>query len=332
MASTAIPLGKPAGDKSLYVPESQGAIVWRRFKKHRMAVVSSIVLLVVFVSSLLAPFIAPFERDHLDPLFKYVPFFARYTDGRPHILGTDHIGRDVFTRLLYGARITLTVAVLVAVIVTIIGTTLGLVAGYFRGWVDDVLMRVLDFAAGIPDFPLLLILTALLLTDPKLLPFPQPMISFLETVMQVRDREARQVAVIVTVLCALGWTGIARLARGEALRIREAEFVVASRSLGMGHFPVILKHILPNSLAPLIVAFTQVLASAFLTETVLSFLGFGIAEPAPTWGNMMRSAQENILENKTMPIVIGLPMLICSLSFNFIGDGLRDALDPRLKL
>jgi peptide/nickel transport system permease protein len=332
MASTAIPLGKTAGDKALYVPESQSAIVWRRFKKHRMAVISSVVLVIIFVASLLAPLISPFERDHLDPLFKYVPFFSQYSDGRMHILGTDHIGRDMFTRLLFGARITLTVAVLVAVIVTLIGTALGSIAGYFRGWVDDVLMRVLDFAAGIPDFPLLLILTSLLLTDPKLLPFPQPIISFLESIMQVRDREARQVAVIVTVLCSLGWTGIARLARGEVLRIREAEYVTASRSLGMGDFVVILKHILPNSLAPLIVAFTQVLASAFLTETALSFLGFGISEPAPTWGNMMRSAQENILENNTTPIVIGMPMLICSLAFNFIGDGLRDALDPRLKL
>jgi peptide/nickel transport system permease protein len=334
MATSAIDV-KKATDRAAALrakPESQTAVVWRRFKKHRMAVVSTVLLAIIFLGSLLAPIIAPFDRDHLDPAYKFVPFFSAYADGRLHIAGTDHIGRDLFTRLLYGARITLTVAVLVASVSTVIGTLLGSVAGYFRGWVDTALMRVLDFTSGIPDLPLLLIFTSILLTDPNLLPLPDLIIKPLETILQVRDREARSVAIIVIVLCALGWTGVARLTRGMVLSVRETDYVTASRSLGMGNLPTIFRHVLPNVAAPIIVAFTQGLAAAFATETVLSFIGFGIQEPAPTWGNMMANAENFILENRWQPVIIGIPMLLCSLAFNFIGDGLRDALDPRLKM
>lgn len=335
MASTTINARgtKTAGAALSVQPESQTAVVWRRFRKHRLAVISVVMLLIIFVASLLAPIISPFPLDHLDPTYKFVPFMTVHEPtGQMHILGSDHLGRDLFTRLLYGARITLTVAIMVALLATVVGTLIGAIAGYYRGIVDTALMRVLDFTSGIPELPILLILTSILLTDPKLLPFPDFIIKPLETIMLVREREARSVAVIVTVLTALGWTGIARLTRGMVLAVREADFVTASRSLGMNSPWIILKHILPNAMAPVIVAFTQSLAGAFATETVLSFLGFGIQEPAATWGNMMANAENNIFENRVMPLVVGMPILICSLAFNFIGDGLRDALDPRLKM
>lgn len=335
MASTTINVrgAVKAGAALSAQPESQSAVVWRRFRKHRLAVISGASLLIIFIASLLAPIIAPFPLAHLDPAYKFVPFMTVHVPtGQVHVLGTDNIGRDLLTRLLYGARITLTVAILVATLSTLIGMLVGAIAGYYRGFADTALMRILDFTSGIPDLPVLLILTSILLTDPKLLPFPDFIIKPLETIMLVRDREARSVAVIVTVLTVLGWTGIARLTRGMVLAVREADFVTASRSLGMSSPLIIARHILPNAMAPVIVAFTQTLAGAFATETVLSFLGFGVQEPAATWGNMMAVAENSIFENRVMPLVVGLPILICSLAFNFIGDGLRDALDPRLKM
>jgi peptide/nickel transport system permease protein len=296
---------------------------------------SLLIIIVIFLMSLLAPLLAPFERDEIDisAASRWAPFMSVQAEtGRTHVLGTDHLGRDVFTRIVYGARVTLTIAVVVSLVSTLIGLAIGAVAGYFRGVIDTALMRFLDFMASIPDFPILLILSSILVTDPKLLPIPDPIVNFFETIMLLRDREARQTTMIMFVLIVFGWTGIARLTRGMVLSLREREFVESSRALGASNVRVILRHVIPNSLAPIIVAFTQGLAAAFATETVLSFLGFGVQDPVPTWGNMMKLAQEFIFQQKTFPLVVGAPILICSLAFNFIGDGLRDALDPRMKL
>jgi peptide/nickel transport system permease protein len=336
MATAAIDVRKSDSTGALLIkPESQTEIVFRRFRKHKLAVVSSVLLLVIFIASLLAPMIAPFGRDDIDISagMRFAPPMTAGSDGRVHIMGTDNLGRDIFTRLLYGARVTLSVAVLVATLSTVIGMTIGSVAGFYRGIVDTLLMRFLEFMASIPDFPILLILTSILLTDPKLLPFPDWIIKPIQNIMLLRtEQEARAVAIILIVLIAFGWIGTARLTRGMVLSIRERDFVEASRSLGVASPTIILRHIIPNAMAPIIVAFTQQLASAFATETVLSFLGFGVQEPTATWGNMMKLAEENIFENRTLPILVGMPILICSLAFNFIGDGLRDALDPRLKM
>jgi peptide/nickel transport system permease protein len=315
------------------VTESQALLVWRRFRKHKLAVISGALLLAIFAMSLFAPLVAPFKVDHLDIGYKFVPFFTVHEPtGKMHIFGTDHLGRDLFTRLLYGARVTLSVAVLVATLSCALGAVVGAVAGYYRGLVDTALMRVLDFTSGIPDLPVLLILASILLTDPNLLPLPDFVTKIFESLLLVREREARSVVVIVLVLMSLGWTGVARLTRGMVLAVREADYVTASRSLGVNDVGLIVRHIMPNVAAPIIVAFTQSLAGAFAAETALSFLGFGVQEPAATWGNMMAIAQNNIFENRVMPLVVGMPILMCSLAFNFIGDGLRDALDPRLKM
>jgi len=315
--------------------EGQWEVVFRRFRKHKLAVVSLVLLALIFLLSLMAPLISPFQRDEIDTATasRFAPFFTvQPTTGRMHVLGTDHLGRDVFTRLVYGARVTLTIAVVVSVSSTLIGMTVGALAGYYRGILDTFLMRFLDFMASIPDLPILLILSSILLTDPRLLPLPDFIISFFKTVMLLQEREARQTLMIMVVLIVFGWTGVARLTRGMVLSLRERDFVEASRALGQNSLAVIARHVIPNSLAPIIVAFTQSLAVAFAAETVLSFLGFGVQEPIPTWGNMMKLAQTYIFEQKSFPLVVGMPILICSLAFNFIGDGLRDALDPRMKM
>jgi peptide/nickel transport system permease protein len=320
-------------------PESQWAVVWRRFRRHKLAVVSSVLLLVVFILSLSATWIAPFDRDHqnLDRTERFaLPMSREVGTGRIHIAGTDEIGRDNFTRLLYGARVSLTVAVMVATISTLIGMVVGSLAGYYRGIIDTVLMRFLDFMASIPSLTLLLILTAVLLQDPRLLPYPKWLLNGMTVLLgfeYIRGAdESRSVLTLVLVLVLFGWTTTARLMRGMVLSVREREFVEASRALGTGNGRIILRHVVPNSLAPIIVDFTQALAGAFATEVVISFLGFGVQEPTPTWGNMMKIAEGNIFDQGWMALCFGIPILVCSLAFNFIGDGLRDALDPRLKL
>lgn len=319
--------------------ESQWGVVWRRFRKHKLAVASSVLLLVVLIMSLLATWISPFEVDHqnTNPAERFAqPMSREIGTGRLHIAGTDQIGRDNFTRLLYGARVSLTVAIMVAMVSTAIGMFVGALAGYYRGGIDTALMRFLDFIASIPALTLLLILTAVLLQDPKLLPYPRWLLNVMTVVLgfdYARGADnSRSVLTLILILTLFGWTTTARLMRGMVLSIREREYVEASRALGTSNTRIILNHVVPNSLAPIIVDFTQALAGAFATEVVISFLGFGVQEPIPTWGNMMKIAQENIFQHGWMALCFGLPILVCSLAFNFIGDGLRDALDPRLKM
>ncbi len=255
-------------------PESQFQVVVRRFRKHRLAVISLVLLAVILVASLMAPLIAQFDRDELDLAAPWAPALSVQQDtGKVHLLGTTDLGKDIFTLLLYGARVTLTTAVFVAIFSTVLGVIIGTLAGYYRGFIDTALMRFLEFMASIPTFPILLILSNILITEPKLLPFPTFFLRAIQSIMLLRtEQEARQVSILLLVLTAFGWIGIARLMRGETLKIREQEFVAASRSLGASDLRLMLTHVVPNGLAPVIVAFTQELAGAFATETVLSFL------------------------------------------------------------
>jgi peptide/nickel transport system permease protein len=333
MASASVPIGTPKSSSAVKT-ETQLELVTRRFFKHRLAVISLVLLLTILIASLLAPLIAPFERDEGIPSSRFLPSMSvDPATGRTHILGTADTGKDIFTLLLYGARVTLTTAIFVATLSTLIGITIGALAGFYRGIIDTALMRFLEFMASIPSAPILLILSSILIRDPDLLPFPRWLVSSIKTIMLLRtDQEATQVCILLLVLTAFGWLGVARLMRGEVLRLREMEFVAASRSLGVSDIGLIARHIVPNGLAPIIVAYTAELASAFAAETVLSFLGFGLQDPIPTWGNLLAYAEGFIFEQQTLVLKVAFPALICSLAFNFIGDGLRDALDPRLKM
>ncbi|HQV68525.1 MAG TPA: ABC transporter permease [Thermoflexales bacterium] len=315
-----------------YKAEGQWTIVFRRFRKHRLAMISSFLIVFFLLMALMVPLIAPFERDAINADMRYSPLMTPDTvDGRIHILGTDHLGRDFFTRLLYGARVSLTIALLVSSGSALIGMTIGSVAGFYRGIVDTILMRVLEFMATVPDFPILLVLAAVLNSDPKLLPIPPFVASLVSNLMLINSKEARSVIVVVFVLTLFGWTGMARLMRGMVLSIREQDFISAVRSLGANDLRLILRHVIPNSLPPIIVAFTLSLAGALVSETALSFLGLGVTDPTPTWGNMLDFTARNILVAPWATLIPGIPVVLCSLAFNFIGDGLRDALDPRLK-
>ncbi len=315
-------------------PEGQWTIVLRRFRRHRLAIVSLAFIVIVFIASLITPLIAPFQRDAVNPVMRFSPPLTWDTGaGKLHVLGTDHIGRDTFTRLLYAARITLSVAIIVATLSTFVGMVVGALAGYYRGTIDGILMRILEFMSAIPTFPILLILASVLNQDPKLLPFPDFLVNFVSAIMLIDpQKESRSVLVVILVITLFGWTGAARLMRGMVLSVRERDFIESARSLGANNLWIIARHVVPNAFPPLIVAYTLALADGLTAEVALSFLGLGITDPTPTWGNMLNFSTQFMLTHPWAPLIPGIPVVLCSLAFNFIGDGLRDALDPRLKM
>ncbi|MEJ5315042.1 MAG: ABC transporter permease [Anaerolinea sp.] len=310
--------------------ETPFAIVMRRFRKHRLAMVSLGVMIFIFLVSLFAQQIAPFEPDEVDVNARFVAP-GTTVDGKLHLLGTDNIGRDYFSRLLYAGRISLTVAVLSVLVSELIGIIVGSIAGFYGGWIDSILMRFVEFLLTIPSLPLLLIVSSMLIRNPDLIPIPDAVLNVLGKIMLLRPSDARQAVLIVIVLAGLGWLTSAQLMRGMILTLREQTFVEAARSLGASNTRIIFVHMIPNALAPIIVDASLALAGYIVAEASLSFLGFGIQDPIPTWGNMLSATQTYMYDRPWLPLIPGLPIFLCSLAFNYIGDGLRDALDPRLK-
>ncbi|MGC8780680.1 MAG: oligopeptide ABC transporter permease [Anaerolineae bacterium] len=275
-------------------------LIWRRFIRHRLALVSSFVLLAIVLIAVLADVVAPYDPAFIDPLvFDEAPTPA-------HPLGTDRVGRDVLSRLIHGGRISLSVGVVAVSIYMVIGVALGALAGFYGSWVDNVISRLIDIVLSFPTLMLILVLVSLL--GPGL-------------------------QNIMLVLGLLGWPQVARIVRGEVLRLRTNDFVWAARMIGAPNGRIITHHILPNAMGPLLVAATFGVASAILSESALSFLGLGVQPPTASWGQMLNDAQSlTILEQKPwLWIPPGLMILISVLSINFIGDSLRDALDPQLR-
>jgi peptide/nickel transport system permease protein len=313
--------------------ESPATIVFRRFRRHRLAVVSAFVMAFIFLVSVFAQQLAPFEPDAVSVANRFAPpGEVSELNGKVHIFGTDNIGRDYFSRLLYAGRISLTVAILSVLIAEVIGIVVGAVSGFYGGWVDSVLMRFVEFLLTIPQLPLLLIISSMLIRQPDIIPIPDFILNFLGRIMLLRPSDVRQAMMIVLVLAGLGWLSAAQLMRGTVLALREQTFVEASRSLGASDMRIIFGHMIPNAMAPIIVDASLGLAGYIVAEASLSFLGFGIQDPIPTWGNMLSATQGFMSDRPWLPLFPGLPIFLCSLAFNYIGDGLRDALDPRLKL
>ena len=304
-----------SNDKSV----SQWGMAWRRLRRHRLAMIGLVILAVIVVSSLAADWIAPYTFDDIDLGRTYAPVMSQGEIGKPlHYLGTDGLGRDVFTRLLYAGRVSLGVALSVTILVTIIGVVIGAFSGYFGGVVDTVLMRFTDVMLTLPDLPLLLILS-----------------SSLRQFVALQDAlgDALGVVIMIIVLTLFGWMFDARLVRGQSLSLRTREFVDASRSLGASQARIVFSHIVPNALAPIIVSATLGFGGVILSESALSFLGFGIMPPTPTWGNMLNDARSAPLQYLFVQALSpGFCIFLTVLSINFVGDGLRDALDPRLKM
>ncbi len=308
-------------------------IVMRRFQRHRLAMVSLILMAAIFLITILAPYIAPFEIHELSVNKYFVPWGTVDEETmRVHHMGTDNIGRDYFSRLIYAGRISLTVAILSVLISETVGIVIGAISGFFGGWTDTIIMRFVEFMLTIPQLPLLLIISSMLLRNEELIPIPDPILNFMGDILLLSPRDTRNAVLIVLVLAGFGWLSAAQLMRGTVLSLREQTFVEASRSLGASNFRIITRDMIPNAMAPIIVDASLGLAGYIVAEAALAFLGFGITDPVPTWGNMLSASQQFMLDRPWLPLVPGLPIFICSLAFNYIGDGLRDALDPRLKL
>jgi peptide/nickel transport system permease protein len=214
----------------------------------------------------------------------------------------------------------------------LIGVAVGAYSGYYGGWVDSLLMRFVEFMLTIPFLPLLLILSSMLLRNENLIPIPEPVLRVAGQIMLLSTRDARQAVVIIIVLAGTGWLTSARLMRGMVLSLRGQTFAEAAQALGASNARIIFTHMIPNAMAPIIVEATLALAGYIIAEAALSFLGFGIQDPVPTWGNMLAATQGFMFDRPWLPLIPGFPIFLCSLAFNFIGDGLRDALDPRLKM
>ena len=380
--------------------ESSSSVTWRRFKKHKLAMFSLIVLALLLLTSIFAPLIAPYPPDKIDASNLYAGPSSQ------HFMGTDGLGRDIFSRVLYAGRVSLLVGIVVALLSAIIGVMMGLLAGYYSGqplvlaagpgskewtelrlgqgkafvwwsamryliwagivffivqvtgqfastfsgaavtvtWViggalamliayfafyrsiavdiDSLISRFIDVMLSLPQIPFLLILSGLL-ANPDVA---------LGRWLQESFGESRSIILIILVLTIFGWLGTARIIRGLVLSLRQREFTDAARALGSSDWRIMLRHLLPNAIAPIIVQVTLDVGNNIVSEAALSFLGFGIQEPTASWGNMLSGAQEAIFQSPYTVFWPGLFILLTSLSINFLGDGLRDALDPRSRL
>ncbi len=313
--------------------ENPWAVLIRRFSRHRLAVISVFVILIMLVLAILAPVIAPFPRDAIDlgVASRPGPPGTLSSTGQIHWLGVDHIGRDLLTRVLYGARVSLTIAIVVVLIQELFGVVLGAIAGFYGGWLDVMISRVIEFLLSIPTLPILLITSSILIRTDAQLPLPNWITNGVAWMLAAPVTEANKVLVLMAILIVLGWVGSARLMRGMALTLRDREFVEALRAAGASDGRIILRHIIPNGLAPIWVNASLGLAGIVIAESALSFLGVGVQDPTPSWGNMLALSQSYMFQHPWLPLVPGIPLCLVTIAFNFIGDGLRDALDPRLK-
>lgn len=272
-------------------------VIGKRFSKNRLAVIGAVIVLLLITVSLFAPFIAPYDPTAINVHDVLSP------PSETHLLGTDELGRDVFSRIIWGSRVSLKVGFVAVGIAIIIGIVIGALAGFYGGKIDAVLMRFVDIMLAFPTFFLILAVIAIL--EPSIF-------------------------TIMVVIGITSWMDVARLVRAEFLTLKERDFVGAARALGVTDARLIFRHILPNALSPVFVAATFGVAGAILIESGLSFLGLGVQPPDPSWGNILTAGKDNIEVAWWLSLYPGLAILITVLSYNLVGEGLRDALDPRL--
>ncbi len=286
------------GDALTPEPESYGKMVWRRFRKHKLAMVGLYILLFMYALAIFAPLLATQSYEAVDPPNKLKP------PSMEHFMGTDHIGRDVFSRVIWGSRISLSVGFVAAAVAVALGVLIGSTAAYFGGRVDDMLMRFTEIIMAFPTFFLLL------------------------TIVFIVERSIFNIMLVIGLT---SWPSLARMVRGQILSLREQEFTEAARALGATDARIIFRHILPNAMAPVIVSTTMRIGGAILSESSLSFLGLGVPEPYPSWGSILNAGRTYLLQAPWITTFPGIFIFLTVLAFNYVGDGLRDALDPRLK-
>jgi len=272
-------------------------VIGRRFSRNKLSVLSAITILLLITASILAPFIAPYDPTSIDVHNVLSP------PNQKHLLGTDELGRDLLSRIIWGSRVSLKVGFVAVGIAILIGIIIGALSGFYGGWTDAILMRFVDIMLAFPTFFLIL-----------------AVISILE----------QNIFTIMVVIGLTSWMDVARLVRAEFLSLKEKDFVGAARAVGASDKRLIFTHILPNALSPVFVAATFGVAGAILIESGLSFLGLGVQPPDPSWGNILTAGKDNIEVAWWLSFFPGFAILITVLSYNLVGEGLRDALDPRL--
>ncbi len=284
---------------------------WERLRHNRIGMAAGSVVLVMVAIALTAPWLSTYVT-HWDPLRQDLA--TTFTlPGRIHWLGSDELGRDTLTRLIYGARVSLTVAFLAVLVALLLGGTVGLVAGFYGGWIDQILMRFVDVILSIPSIYLLILLTIL---QPKIGP------------ITLSTSDPRSLAVIIALV---GWGGLARLVRGETLSVKNRDFMLATRSIGASDLRLMLRHLLPNVLAVMIVAASLNVGGIIITEAILDFIGLGIQPPTPSWGNMLTNSQVYFYHSIWLVLLPGILIFVTVLAMNIFGNAVRDAFDPRLK-
>lgn len=300
MARSAISIASVAPSQAPPAGEGYWLIAWRRLRRHHVAMGGLVVILLLIVSAVCAPWIAPYRFEDIDLLNRFAsPFRAG------HPLGTDDLGHDVLTRLLYAGRVSLLVGFAAAFSAVTLGTLVGVVAGFYGRIVDNILMRLTDIVLTLPVFGVLLLLG--------------------------RYFGGGLIAIII-IIGLFGWTVTSRLVRGEILKLKALDYTDAARAMGANESRIIFRHLLPNAVAPIIVAATLDVGGAILTEAALSYFGVGIQPPTPSWGNMLQNAQSYLWTSPWLAFWPGMLIFLTVLCFNFFGDGLRDALDPRLRI
>jgi peptide/nickel transport system permease protein len=291
-------MGEKAVPKSSGEQEKLRHLFWKRFRKNGLALVGALIVIFLFIIALMAPVISPYDPGQINIKRVLQEPTAK------HIFGTDSLGRDVLSRMIWGSRISLLVGFVAVGIATLIGIFLGALAGYYGRWVDNLIMRFVDIMLCFPTFFLILAVIALL--EPNIWN-------------------------IMIIIGITGWMGVARLVRAEFLSLKERDFTVAEKALGAKDFRIIFRHILPNAMAPILVSATLGVAGAILTESALSFLGIGVQPPTPSWGNILTAGKDNIEIAWWLSLYPGLAILMTVLGYNLLGEGIRDAIDPRLK-
>jgi peptide/nickel transport system permease protein len=283
--------------------DSMATIIWKRFRRHPAAIISTTVLIILVLAVILVSF-SPYDPEASDLSSRVEP------PSLQHPMGTDQLGRDLLTRVLYGGRISFFVALMVVVVTLVIGIPVGAISGFFGGPIDNLLMRITDVALTLPTLLVLILLSAIMRE------------------MELPLIERNSTITIALVIGILSWMTVARLLRASYLTIREMEFIEAAHAMGASNLRIIVKHILPNAVSPIIVQSTLMLGFAIMLESGLSFLGFGVQPPTPSWGNLLSNAQLHMTTYPWLAIFPGLMIFVAVIAINYIGDALRDAFDP----
>lgn len=282
------------------VPLTPGHAAWQRFRRHRLAVAGAVIIIILMLGSAFGPYLLPFDDTFIDIMKRFAPPLTG-----AHLLGTDELGRDVLARLMMGGRVSLAIGIVAMLIAMAVGVIVGAFAGFYGGVVGAVLMRIVDAVLCFPTIFLLLALAALI--EPGL--------------------------VTTTILiAATSWMSVARVVEAQVRSLREREFAVAAVAFGSSDMRIMFRELVPNAMAPIMVAATLTIAKAILLESYVSYLGYGIQPPAASWGNMLNNAQIYLTSAPWLAIAPGVAITLAVTSFNFLGDGLRDALDPRMNV